>query len=302
MLYLAENLKALRKSKGITQEDAAEILGVSPQSVSKWERGDTYPDITLLPVLANLYETTIDALLGMERINDAEKRKAVFENGRTLLRNGDPQAAADVYREALKLRPNDESLLSELALTLALSGNADDLKQAADLCDRVLSGIPSEKVRHTTRAALCFIYYKCGEKERAVTTAQNLPHIRESRETILDFFKQKPDADSLDTYLRFIMLGNDDDRDVIRVFVGWEMIPLVEKLGLLDKIKQIRSEAGGEGKFPIVRLTDDVGLNPKQVRIKHYADYPLDKTFENLDDAMAEVVKALKGLVISSDS
>jgi len=44
----------------MTQEDVSEILGVSPQSVSKWERGDTYPDITLLPSLANLYNTSID--------------------------------------------------------------------------------------------------------------------------------------------------------------------------------------------------------------------------------------------------
>ena len=59
MLYIAENLKILRKKMDMTQEDVSEILGVSPQSVSKWERGDTYPDITLLPSLANLYNTSI---------------------------------------------------------------------------------------------------------------------------------------------------------------------------------------------------------------------------------------------------
>ncbi|MCL2665185.1 MAG: helix-turn-helix domain-containing protein [Defluviitaleaceae bacterium] len=52
MLHIAENLKTLRKGKDLTQEEAAEILGVSPQSVSKWERGTAYPDIALLPALA----------------------------------------------------------------------------------------------------------------------------------------------------------------------------------------------------------------------------------------------------------
>ena len=47
MLYIAENLKALRKKRNMTQEDVAEIIGVSPQSVSKWERGDTYPFLFL---------------------------------------------------------------------------------------------------------------------------------------------------------------------------------------------------------------------------------------------------------------
>ena len=64
MLYIAENLKKLRKSKDYTQEEVAEILGISPQSVSKWERGDTMPDITLLPAIANLYKVTIDSYDG----------------------------------------------------------------------------------------------------------------------------------------------------------------------------------------------------------------------------------------------
>ena len=64
MIYIAENLRSLRKGMELTQEEIAEILCVSPQSVSKWERGDTFPDITLLPALANLFKTSIDALIG----------------------------------------------------------------------------------------------------------------------------------------------------------------------------------------------------------------------------------------------
>lgn len=45
MLYLPENLKKYRILKNLTQEDVAEYLGITPQSVSKWERGECYPDI-----------------------------------------------------------------------------------------------------------------------------------------------------------------------------------------------------------------------------------------------------------------
>jgi transcriptional regulator with XRE-family HTH domain len=69
MLFISENLRKLRKGKDLTQEEAAEILNVSPQSVSKWERGETLPDITLLPSLANLYKVTVDTLIGMDKIN-----------------------------------------------------------------------------------------------------------------------------------------------------------------------------------------------------------------------------------------
>ena len=53
----------LRTQKGITQADLGERLGVSFQAVSKWERGETYPDISILTDLADVLETTTDYLL-----------------------------------------------------------------------------------------------------------------------------------------------------------------------------------------------------------------------------------------------
>ena len=60
----AQNLLRLRKSRGLTQEQLAGQLGVSPQSVSKWENCQSYPDIELLPRLAAAFSVRIDALLG----------------------------------------------------------------------------------------------------------------------------------------------------------------------------------------------------------------------------------------------
>ena len=51
-LYIGENLKKQRKLRELTQEQLADILGVSFQSVSKWERGEGYPDIELMPTIA----------------------------------------------------------------------------------------------------------------------------------------------------------------------------------------------------------------------------------------------------------
>ena len=59
MLYLPENLKKYRILKNLTQEDVAEYLGITPQSVSKWERGECYPDITFLPALANILKPAL---------------------------------------------------------------------------------------------------------------------------------------------------------------------------------------------------------------------------------------------------
>ena len=89
MLYIAENLRTLRKTKDLTQEEVSEILNVSPQSVSKWERGDTLPDITLLPALSNLYKVSVDSLIGMDKINDQQTRNAVFTAAHNYMRSGD---------------------------------------------------------------------------------------------------------------------------------------------------------------------------------------------------------------------
>lgn len=61
--HLGQRIASLRKQKELTQEALAEALGVSPQAVSKWENAVSCPDIMLLPQLAQLLGTTVDALL-----------------------------------------------------------------------------------------------------------------------------------------------------------------------------------------------------------------------------------------------
>ena len=70
-LNIAQNLKKYRRERDITQEALAKELGISAQSVSKWECGEGYPDIELLPNLANHLNITIYELLG----NDSAARQ-----------------------------------------------------------------------------------------------------------------------------------------------------------------------------------------------------------------------------------
>ena len=79
MIYLSENLKRLRYEKGITQEVLADFLSVSFQSVSRWERGESFPDITLLPLLSNYFGVTVDELLGVNEAKDEERIREYLE-------------------------------------------------------------------------------------------------------------------------------------------------------------------------------------------------------------------------------
>lgn len=72
-LCIGENIKFFRKSKDITQEVLAEMLGISFQSVSRWELGICYPDIEFFPILSQIFEVTVDKLLVVDHIAETKK-------------------------------------------------------------------------------------------------------------------------------------------------------------------------------------------------------------------------------------
>ncbi len=83
-LYLGEQLKKLRKEKQITQEQLAEVLGVSYQSVSRWELGACYPDMELVPSIANYFGVTIDQLFANDDAAKEEDRQRFYEQLKVL--------------------------------------------------------------------------------------------------------------------------------------------------------------------------------------------------------------------------
>ena len=70
---LGKRIAAHRKQLGLTQDALAERLGVTAQAVSKWENDQSCPDITMLPRLAEIFDSTIDALLGVEKKVETEE-------------------------------------------------------------------------------------------------------------------------------------------------------------------------------------------------------------------------------------
>lgn len=65
-MNIAANIARFRRESGMTQEALAEEIGVSSQTISKWENSTTWPDVALLPVIADVFGVTIDALYGRE--------------------------------------------------------------------------------------------------------------------------------------------------------------------------------------------------------------------------------------------
>lgn len=77
-MTFGQRIRALRRDAGLTQENLAKLLSISPQAVSRWETDAAMPDISLLLPLCNLFGVSADHLLGMETY-EKDLRRAEFD-------------------------------------------------------------------------------------------------------------------------------------------------------------------------------------------------------------------------------
>lgn len=103
---VGSQISMLRKTKGITQNELGDRIGVSFQAVSKWERGETLPDTAILPDLAKVLETTIDNILtGGEKVIEYKGKSNVsdIKKGLLCLKNAGEYLGKDnlIYRAAI---------------------------------------------------------------------------------------------------------------------------------------------------------------------------------------------------------
>ena len=98
-LNLGNQIRLNRRRMNLTQEQLAEKFGTSPQAISRWEIGATYPDIEMLPMIASFFETSVDALLG---VTEEEKEKFcadLQQSFETAVRAKDVQKTIEIMRE-----------------------------------------------------------------------------------------------------------------------------------------------------------------------------------------------------------
>ena len=164
-LLFFERLKKHRVAKGLTQEQLANALTISPQSVSKWERGDGYPDITLLPRIANFFQTTVDELIG----NDETTQSEDIENFQN--RYWKIQETKSGFLEKLILAkeyyqkyPWNFDVMN--ALERAIVNNMEQIDENISLLhelhEKIMSACTNEKIRRDSIHRMC---YTCSDEE-----------------------------------------------------------------------------------------------------------------------------------------
>lgn len=102
---LDENIRVMRREKGLTQEQLAEVMGVSTASVSKWETGVAVPELTMLAALADYFEMSIDALIG-HTVGKAQLKEKIA-SVKELSLAGEDEKAIEQAEELLRRYPNE---------------------------------------------------------------------------------------------------------------------------------------------------------------------------------------------------
>ena len=209
-LELGNNIRQLRRWNHKTQENLAEALGVTSQAVSRWESGGSYPDMNLIPSIANFFGISIDELFGYK--NDREQRIDALATEIDRMNNqNDGQDVCiteciALARSALVEFPGNEKLMVSLASALFKAGyvrygehhvidadgynvydtkfhhNYTEWNEAVILYEKVLKTLPYGKLRDRVTKELVQLYLNLGEYEKGKLLAETAPSMWNSQE------------------------------------------------------------------------------------------------------------------------
>ncbi len=209
-LDLGQKIRELRRRDGRTQEALAEALGVTSQAVSRWEANGGYPDMEMIPSIANYFGISIDELFGY----DNERSKKIDELAAKIdymnFQNNGVDINIDecitLAREALIEFPGNEKIMMCLASVLYNAGYVRygeyhlqdkegygvydverhrtylEWKEAISLYEKLLKTMAEGESRHRVIRELTQLYLNVGEHKRVNEIVETVPSIYDSRE------------------------------------------------------------------------------------------------------------------------
>lgn len=176
MKQIGEQIKALRKQNGMTQEELADLLGVSNQSVSKWENHLTAPDTSLLPALAGVFRVSIDTLSDYD-LHKTEEEIMEICRASWKGRDENPLASRAILDEGLRRFPGNVVLLNNYLYTFNREKDMDEIIRIATGIVDNTRGEEEEDCRLDPLTFLAEAYAKKGEYHFAKATLERIPEL-----------------------------------------------------------------------------------------------------------------------------
>lgn len=195
-IFFSENIKSLRKSKGITQESFVNYLGVSFQAVSKWERNESYPDITLLPAIGEFFGVSVDELLGIDRAKrEAQLAELIYDYDNFL---NDGEKKHEAILDMVKKFPNDFRVQLRYLADLMFRKNGEDfsknLGKIQSVYDNIQNNCTVNAIRICSKRYMAAYYntlyhyeesgIKFGDAERII---KEMPRMRDGQEFLMSY-------------------------------------------------------------------------------------------------------------------
>ena len=134
MIVLGDRIKELRQCAGKTQDALAVELGVTAQAVSRWEKGICFPDMELIPSIANYFGVSVDMLLGNDKTRNEEKIRTYLADFRNLSVMEKGQDAFCLSRKAYEEYPYDCRIMMMYVNALKLYGPAGSDEEIERIC------------------------------------------------------------------------------------------------------------------------------------------------------------------------
>lgn len=195
MKNFGDKIKSLRKKINLTQEELAERLNVSFQTISKWETNASLPDITMFPILANFFNVTTDELLGVDLAKKQAKIDEIIEEYNRLSTLGKDKEKYDFICQAYREYPNDYRILEkymwmryydpyfweeywEKEEKNSLPENYEKVphkEELLNISNRILNECVDEQIRYEAISMLSAIYRDIGNEEKAIEYIMLLP-------------------------------------------------------------------------------------------------------------------------------
>lgn len=242
---MGAKIKAYRLKKEITQDALAQYLDVSCKDIIKWEDGEGYPPIELIPVLASYFGVSTDELMCMDEFDNEDKIKEYTDGFQEKVAQGNIKEAVDIIREGIMYFPEEYRLKCLLMYGLYLSCDRPAMVkhysgELLSIGEEILDNCTDDPIRLEAKRLLCLHYYEdLRDSESARAIALSLPGRKICREDMLPIISEgesKVNAikENISSYASHLVKAINDYANICPEIKGRE------KLNLLYTAKEIR--------------------------------------------------------------
>ena len=203
-IYLSENIKRLRLHKELTQEILADFLGVTSQSVSNWERGESYPDITILPEIAGFFKVSVDELLGVNRAEDEAEIIKELEAYDNLT---DEKLKLEIINKLKEKFPNDFRILLRYMTCIVhfKEKTPENIAKIIAIYENIKQNCSNDKIRISAKRHIAELYKNLSRNESSGITFEDceviineMPRMRDGQEMFCFYYPENyPNRDRI---------------------------------------------------------------------------------------------------------